>query len=618
MPSQFFGLNIGASALSAFQASVNTTVNNISNVQTKGYTRQTTTLESSTPIRVNAKYGSVGTGVSATAITQERNLYYDTKYWQNSSSKGYFEQKKYYLEQVETLLEDDGVQEGFTTIFAKMFNGLDTLKTKGEEESVRNQFIHQAQSLCTYFNSLSKSLSQMQEDCNEEIKSSVNTINGISQKIATLNKEINMIEVRGGHANELRDQRANLVDQLSEMVNTETQEYEVHNSYGQDLGGTNYRVIINGQVLVDGNDYRTLDCKTQDYRNNQSDAEGMYEICWSDNGMDFAATSGSASGSLKALFSVRDGNNAESMTGVVQSADTKNITMKWPSVTDVNKLALPEKGLITINSKKYKYDGWDAQVGEDGITSIQFHLTQDIDAEEAGALADSQMVCGDNVDALGIPYYQSQINEFVRSFVQAFNDIEKTGVDLKKNPMGAFFVGNTAMGTSFGGDDWDAKVAAAKKEKENGGTYGFTISSKEDSYYNITADNVAVNSKSLQDPSYFSTATEMNNGEAKYDIAEKLLTLQKDVKMFRGDSAESFLETLLSDITVDVDKTNTNYKNYFNLQTAVNNQRTSVSGVDEDEEALNLIKFQNAYNLASKVISVMAEMYDKLINETGV
>ena len=215
MPSQFFGLNIGASALSAFQASVNTTVNNISNVQTKGYTRQTTTLESSTPIRVNAKYGSVGTGVSATAVTQERNLYYDTKYWQNSSSKGYFEQKKYYLEQVETLLEDDGVQEGFTTIFAKMFNGLDTLKTKGEEESVRNQFIHQAQSLCTYFNSLSKSLSQMQEDCNEEIKSSVNTINGISQKIAALNKEINMLEVRGGHANELRDQRANLVDQLS-------------------------------------------------------------------------------------------------------------------------------------------------------------------------------------------------------------------------------------------------------------------------------------------------------------------------------------------------------------------------------------------------------------------
>ena len=88
--------------------------------------------------------------------------------------------------------------------------------------------------------------------------------------------------------------------------------------------------------------------------------------------------------------------------------------------------------------------------------------------------------------------------------------------------------------------------------------------------------------------------------------------------MFRGDNAESSLETLLSDITVDVDKTNISYKNYYNLQTAVANQRTSVSGVDEDEEALNMIKYQNAYNLASKEISVMSEMYDKLINETGV
>ena len=44
----------------------------------------------------------------------------------------------------------------------------------------------------------------------------------------------------------------------------------------------------------------------------------------------------------------------------------------------------------------------------------------------------------------------------------------------------------------------------------------------------------------------------------------------------------------------------------------------SVSGVDEDEEAMNLIKFQNAYNLSSKMVSVMSEIYEKLIEETGV
>ncbi len=619
MPSQFFGLNIGASALSSFQTSVNTTANNIANVQTKGYTRQTTTLQSTDPIRVYSRYGSTGTGVTATAITQERNLYYDTKYWQNSSSKGYYEQKLYYLYQVEDVIKDDSTQTGFTSIFSKMFAGLDTLKTKGEEVSVRNQFIHQAQSLCTYFNELSTNLTQMQEDANEEIKSSVETVNAISQKVAILNKEINMIEVRGGHANELRDQRANLIDQLSELVNVETQEYEVHNTYGQNLGGTNYRVIINGQVLVDGNDYRTLDCNTSDYKNNQSDADGLYSIVWSDTGMDFAATSGTAGGSLKALFAVRDGNNAENMTGTVDSVENttdadgatrSSITMTFPSTTDMNAVNLPDNGILTINSRHYNYDSWEATIGPDGITSIKFNLTEEIPAERAANMEGSQLVCGETVDAFGVPYYQSQITEFVRNFVKMFNDIEKKGVDLTGSPMGAFFVGQTKAGYTYDANDFDDKVTT------DGTPY--TISSKDDSYFRYTAGNIAVNATSLQNPNYFATSSEIVNGEAKYDVVEELLKLQKDVTMFRGDNAESFLETLLSDITVDVDKTNISYKNYYNLQTAVANQRTSVSGVDEDEEALNLIKFQNAYNLASKVISVMSEMYDKLINETGV
>ena len=107
MPSQFFGLNIGASALSAFQTSVNTAANNVANVQTKGYTRQTANLSATDPIRVYTRYGSVGTGVEVTSVTQERNLYYDEKYWQSNSSRGFFEQKLYYVDQVQTIFRDD-------------------------------------------------------------------------------------------------------------------------------------------------------------------------------------------------------------------------------------------------------------------------------------------------------------------------------------------------------------------------------------------------------------------------------------------------------------------------------------------------------------------------------
>ncbi len=619
MPSQFFGLNIAASGLSAFQASVNTTANNIANVQTQGYTRQTTNLESSDPLRVYTRYGSTGTGVSAVSITQERNLYYDTKYWENSSSAGFFSQKTYYLDQIQEVLRDDSTQDGFTTIFSKMFNGLDTLKTNGADESVRNQFIHQAQSLCTYFNALSQNLTELQEDCNEEIKSTVSNINSISQKVAMLNKEINMIEVRGGHANELRDERANLIDELSSIVSVETQEFAVHNSNGQDLGGTNYRVMINGQMLVDGNDYRTLECVSSEYKQNLSDADGMYSIVWEDTKMDFAATTGTAGGSLKALFSVRDGNNKENLKGTISevSADGMQITIKNPTVTDPNALNIPANGQVTLGGKHYTYESWSAEVGEDGITSFTFTLSEALEGDPA-AYANKTLSCGNSVDAMGVPYYQAQINEFIRNFTQAFNDIEKKGVDLSGSPMGSFFVGETVTGTIYDVDEYDAAIEAARAAQEAGGTYQYTLTSEMDSYYKVTASTVEVNARSLQDPTYFSTATEIINGQDKFDIAEELLTLQKGVKMFRGDSAESFLETLLSDITVDVNKTEIYSNNYTNLCNTINNQRISVSGVDEDEEAVNLVKFQNAYNLASKVISVMSEIYNKLINETGV
>jgi len=132
MPSQFFGLNIGASALSAFQTSVNTAANNVANVQTKGYTRQTANLAATDPIRVYTRYGSVGTGVEVTSVTQERNLYYDEKYWQSNSSRGFFEQKLYYVDQVQTIFRDDEQsQKGFSSIFSQMFKDLDTLKTQG-------------------------------------------------------------------------------------------------------------------------------------------------------------------------------------------------------------------------------------------------------------------------------------------------------------------------------------------------------------------------------------------------------------------------------------------------------------------------------------------------------
>ena len=614
MPSQFFGLNIGASGLAAYQASINTTANNIANVQTAGYSRQETTLEATAPLRVYAKYGSAGTGVAATAIRQQRDVYYDTKYWENNSSLGYFEQKLYYLAQVENVFADDGVQQGFSSIFSKMFNGLDTLNGgNASDESVRNQFIHQAQTLCTYFNSVADSLRETQKDCNEEITLVVQNINAIGEKIALINKEINKLEMNGGYANELRDERALLLDELSAIVSVSTDEYEIKNTYGQNLGGTNFTVFINGQLLVDGNDYRQLECISSEQKNHLTDAKGMYDIVWADTKGNFAATTETASGTLKALFDLRDGNNNEALTGnavVEPDADGKytQIKLTTPSNPAVNALNIPPEGTVVISNKTFVYTSWEAQLDADGnITEVTFQLEEEIDPLIGVVLSDKVVTVGENVNAMGIPYYQQQINEFLRNFTEMFNDIQQKGETLTGEAMGSFFVAQTGTGTEYDFMEWGKPDNRSQ-----------TISSTFDGYHQMTAFNVKVNDLSLRDPRYFATTADITNGADAYDLLGEMMALQEDVTMYRGDNASAFLETLLSDIAVDTEKTDIFYKNYYNMESVIANQRMSVFGVDEDEEALNLVKFQNAYNLNAKIISVLSQIYDKLINETGV
>lgn len=617
MSSTFFGLTIGASALNSFQTAVNTTANNLSNMQTKGYTRQTTNMAATAALRVNARYGSTGTGVAVTSIRQERNIYYDTKYWENNSNLGYFERKLYYQDQLQDIFADDSVQTGFSTLFSKMFNSLDTIISQGADDvNSRNQFLNNAQSMCTYFNHLSSSLQDIQKDCNEEIKNSVNNINAIAEKIALLNKEINQVETgTGAQASNLRDERANLIDELSQIVSVEANEYEIKNSNDPNnyLGGTNYRVIINGQLLVDGIYYNSLECVASTTKKNQTDIDGLYNIVWSETKMDFAATAEAADGSLKSLFAMRDGDNNDFLQGEVKVSDDRNsITLTGLSITQMNALNIPDtKGTLTIRNKVFEYDSWEAAVDADGnITSIKFNLKKPTTDSTALYIDGSTGKCGSGVNSMGVPYYQAQINEFIRCFAKAFNDIERSGENLNGDKGDSVFVGLNSNRTPYDLYDY----------LNNAGTTAdsYVIESGGGSYYRITAGNFAINPDMLKDPSLLALATTVTNGEGAYDLIDKMKNLQSGVDMFRGDKASKFLETLIADITVDTQKSDIYYKNYSNLENSIGNQRTSISGVDEDEEALNLIKFQNAYNMSSKVISVMAELYDKLINETGV
>ena len=263
MPSQFFGLNIAYTGLLGANAGLNTTANNISNAETEGYSRQEVNQVAAAAIRTFTTYGCAGAGVDVLTIERIHDDFYDNKYWANNSRVGEYNMKEYYMTQIEDYFKDDDTQEGFTTVFNKMMNALQEVKKNPAADSTKAQFVGMASNLAQYFNSMAANMELVQKDVNAEIKVKIDAINSLSDEIAALNKQINVIELSGARANELRDKRALLVDELSGIVNVEVNEYPIVDSNNPDreTGGHQYIIkIAGGHMLVDTDESRNLKC----------------------------------------------------------------------------------------------------------------------------------------------------------------------------------------------------------------------------------------------------------------------------------------------------------------------------------------------------------------------
>lgn len=656
MSSTFFGLNIGWSALNAYSASINTTANNVSNANTPGYSKQVVNLEAKAALR-NYTYGTLGSGVDAVSITQLRNTYYDVKYWTNNSKVGQYEKKVYYMAQLENLYRDDSTNlAGFEKLYSKMFKTMDSLKGSPADLYIRNQFINDAKSLSEYFNSMYHNLQDIQSDCNQEVKALVTDINSFAQKISIINDKINTIEIQGRRANELRDQRAYLLDQLSAIVPIEIEETEVQNSNDPDnyLGGTRFRVRLEGQLLVDGSDYNELECYARTEKVAQCDIEGLYDIRWSHTGNEFnAAGSETMSGELKAVLNIRDGNNKENFQGTMTKVQGNRITIENPNITKVEAMNMPASGQITIANRTYTYSRFEMRVipgaGENGKDKYEYVF--DLEGDNVSSLAGKagrEASVGRVIDSRGVPYYMSQMNEFLRSFCRKFNDMQiygkgdgttdsdgnlvgerytfdadgnvipkeieykNGGVDTDGRQTGAFFVAVNTNGNE------NTFLDTKKSDGEEGQRVKYSSDAAGGNYYQMTAGNISISSKALEDSNNFATSIRTDTDESEAGIVDMMLELETKTVIYRGSGGDQFLRYIISDITVDAQEAEILAANYADISSTVDTYRMSVSSVDEDEEGLDLIKFQNAYNLASKIISTMNQMYDRLITQTGV
>ncbi|MCR5344086.1 MAG: flagellar hook-associated protein FlgK [Butyrivibrio sp.] len=618
MPSTFFGLNIAASGLRAANAALNTTANNIANANTDDYSRQKVDQRASDALRVFTTYGCAGAGVDTIAIERVRDEFYDVKYRTNETLLGRVTQRNYFNQLAQEYFKDDGTT-GFSSLFTKMQSALqDVMKASGTTET-KATFVSSLSQITDYFNHMSESLQQLQNDINQEIKMSCDTINSYAQQICSLNEQINVIEMQGSRANELRDQRDELLDKLSKIVDIDVKETKVVDASNpeRETGATRLIVNIAGQQqLLDGYAYKKLICIAREANENvnQSDIVGLYDIKWAPSNFKegdntskldvFDLDNKLIGGELQGLIDMRDGNNSFFFSGEVQDSikdqktglTTVTIKVSDPNLMDMTKCTLPQAGKIEVASKIYSYEDWQY----DGGDTYTFILTAESTRSTTPPKYRTATVGGD-FSYQGIPYYMQQMNEWVRKFSDRVNDIMVKGFTADSQE-GQYILSGTS--------DMDSSAQFSYPQ--------LTSLSNNKGYYELTAGNFIVTRELRSNSDLLATKMDVTEGESEYKNIEALGEFFSKEDIFRGATSGEFLDKVLGDVALNASNSSTLEDTYTALEKTIGNQRLSVMGVDEDEEASALVQYEHSYTLNSKMINTLTQVYDRLITQTGV
>lgn len=316
MRSAFFGLHVAASGLHTARAAINVTAHNLANAELPGFTRQVAQMQAGRPLTVGSGRGMYGTGSRVTGIVQIRDRFLDRKYWHQSAIHGQFTATNTHLSFVETVfnqLPNVGVKRTFNNFFSTMHD----LTTRAHEPTFRTNVATNAQSLAEQIRQNAFALQRQQQDLNREFSDVVTTINSLGSQITDVNRQIHIFERDGNNANDLRDQRALLIDQLSKLVNVQVEERDFSRP-----GMENNRrlsIMINGYDFIDHTRINRLELVTRNNpgnprsgtTRNEMDISGLYDIFFLGTGSRFNIYSSTLSGKLRGIVDVRDGNGGQ-------------------------------------------------------------------------------------------------------------------------------------------------------------------------------------------------------------------------------------------------------------------------------------------------------------------
>lgn len=577
-------LYVGHSGLTTSQNGLNATGNNLSNIQTKGYTRQqvvqSDTLYNSLGLSATTS-NQVGQGVTVAAIRQVRDRFMDQAIRQESGRQSFYATSYAAISEIETLFgEMEGVR--VSNVISDLWNSIQELAKTPNDTTALALFRDSSEQFVERCTDVYNGLKEYQQKLNVKVENTVNQINQLGYTISSLNKQILSIESGGvEHANDLRDLRNTALDELSALVNV------------------SYKENPNGYVVVDveGQDFVT--------------ATGYYEM-----GLSYDVVTGLETPIWPQLDDVE--------------VFDFSVPISTKFNTDIGEL---KAYIIARGTGLYDYSDMPVEPDVEDASKYPLGSTDPAYIKDVQTYKEKMKFYEEEVSPSAIGSVMTQFDQLFHGIITDINNIlspnkevtlangEKVKVLDEEN---CSYGANGEIGVELFSRNAVERYHKETLTLEDGTTAEFYVYNEEDetsrnSMY--TVGNVKINEDVMKDESVIPMTT--LQGDADYNRALALVDAWTNAyaKLDPVDSAAVDYQTYYTQLIGNIGNLGSVYKaseDALDSTTSyLDNQRQKVAGVSSDEELTNMIRFQSAYNASSRYFTVVSDMLEYLLSQLG-
>ena len=638
------GLFIGTTGLKTAQTALNTTAHNLSNINTSGYTRQQVTFSDTQYVRVNTsdKVSSpdYGLGVAVSEVRRIRDQFIDQAYRNENSRLGFYESQYKAIEEIE---DQFGEMQGVTyeSYLINLYNSVNELAKNPTSTVARSSLIQNATAFIEKSENVYKGLKDYQTTLNTQVKNMVDSINKLGDKIYTLNKKISKIESTGiEDANDLRDERDAAIDELSKYIDITYYEND------------SKEVIISAEGIpfVTMGELAKMDTRVVEGTNLVIPTWPGYERDVYDLSTEASNVDETDKGELKGLLIAR-GNMVVDYTVVPEAPSSSDYDMSTadgraayqeaynkyskaqeyyntyiePSailsamagfdklvngiVEKINNILCPEKSEVR-NNPYMAADGTEIQADIYTYNSVSQQVLFDrYGREVTGTDNGDGTYSFSSGEKLYMSFGGAEVP--VDSYTYSMLDMDKTGYGMDDDK---------TVGTElFSRKGTDRYI---KTTDDSGKTIYIRNNLNETDYESLyKLGNLQINPEAAQNVGKIPLSTVQ--GKEDFDRAKELVDAwdEKFASLNPDTYAKSDFMTFYNNFIGEYATLGKALGNYVSNQTTMvdgyDNQRLQSEGVSSDEELEKMIKYQQAYNAASRYVNVVNQMLEHLVTSLG-